>query len=62
MKSSHLLLRAVSYCGLALSIVPAVLVFTGHLSNATYMRLMIVGMVLWFATAVLWVKPDQLGE
>ncbi|MBB5285517.1 hypothetical protein HNQ92_003674 [Rhabdobacter roseus] len=34
--------------GLLLTIVPAVLVFTGTISNAEHKNLMAVGMVLWF--------------
>lgn len=52
-------LKSVSYLGLALSIVPSLLVFAGRLSMETNLNLMAVGMVLWFATAVFWIKRDQ---
>ena len=52
-------LKSVSYLGLALSIVPSLLVFAGRLSMETNLNLMAVGMVLWFATVVFWIKRDQ---
>ena len=60
MKSlSKYILQAISYLGLALSIIPAFLVFGGILSKEVYLGLMLVGMVLWFSTAVFWVKKDH---
>ena len=55
----YLYLKLVSYCGLALSIVPAVLVFTGTFEKATYLSLLILGMVMWFSSAIFWIRPDQ---
>jgi hypothetical protein len=55
-------LKLVSYAGLALSIVPAVLVFKGMIGWPAYQVLMIVGMLLWFGAAVLWIKPHRDGE
>ena len=55
-------LRIISYCGLALSILPAFLVYHGTIAKSTYLQLMLVGMVLWFSTAILWIKPDKLGD
>jgi hypothetical protein len=54
--------RLLSYCGLALSFIPALLVFHGTIPQALYYQLTAGGMLLWFSTAVLWIKPDQLGE
>lgn len=60
MKSSTKnLLRLVSYCGLALSILPAVLVYRGVLSKETHFIVMNVGMLLWFCSAIWWIKPDH---
>ena len=56
-----LVLKVVSYLGLALSILPAFLVFGDVVSRETYLRLMAVGMVLWFGTAIFWVKRDHLS-
>lgn len=56
------ILQAISYCGLALSIIPAFLVYWGTLSKEAYFQWMIVGMLLWFGSAIFWVKPDHFGE
>ena len=53
------ILQTISYLGLALSIIPAFLVFGGILSKVAYLRLMLVGMILWFSTAVFWVRKDH---
>ena len=57
-RTKHIL-QTVSYLGLGLSIIPAFLVFGGILSKEIYLRLMLVGMVLWFCTAVFWVRKDH---
>ena len=48
------LLKTLSYSGLALTVVPAVLVLAGVLSWRTHAALMLVGAVLWFTTASFW--------
>lgn len=53
------MLRLVSYLGLALTITPPVLVFAGALSHDTSLRLVGLGTILWFGTAVFWIKPDK---
>lgn len=55
-------LQVISFLGLALSIVPAFLVFWAIISKQTYLWLMILGMVLWFGTAIFWIKPGHLGK
>lgn len=55
-------LQIISFIGLALSIVPAFLVFVGTLSKASYLQLMLLGMFLWFGTAIFWIKADHFGE
>ena len=57
-----LILQIISFIGLALSIIPALLVFGGILAKDTYLQLMIAGMILWFGTAVFWIKPDHFGQ
>lgn len=57
--SSNKYLKIASYIGLAFSIIPALMVFLGALSKDSYLNLMLVGMVLWFSTAILWIKPDH---
>lgn len=56
------LLRLISYAGLALTALPAVFVFYGVLSLERYYLLAAVGMVLWFGSAVLWIKPEKTEE
>jgi hypothetical protein len=57
-----LVLQLVSFVGLALTIVPAVLVFLGVVSKGAYLQWMVAGMVIWFGTAVFWIKPDGLDQ
>jgi hypothetical protein len=58
----HLILKIISYLGLALSIVPAFLVFAGKIELETHYQLMIAGMVMWFGTAPFWMKPTTLED
>lgn len=53
------ILQTISYLGLALSIIPAFLVFGGIISKEVYLWLMLMGMVLWFSTAVFWIRKDH---
>lgn len=53
------LLKLISYLGLAMSILPAMLFFAGKLDRQTYLNLLIVGMILWFSTAIFWIKSDH---
>ena len=54
------LLKLVSFLGLALTVVPAFLVFAGTISWSTHAALMLVGAVLWFASAPFWMS-DEAG-
>ena len=56
-----ILLIIISYIGLALSIIPSVLVFLGKIDMQTNTTLMAGGMVLWFGTAPFWInsKTDK---
>lgn len=53
------LLRPLSYFGLALSVGPSFLVWKGGLSMPANLNLMATGMLLWFLTAVFWIKEDR---
>jgi hypothetical protein len=53
------LLRAGSFAGLGLTIVPAFLVFAGMLTWRTHALLMAVGAVLWFSTAPFWMVKNE---
>ena len=57
-----LILQIISFVGLAFSIIPAFLVFAGTLSKETYFHLLLLGMFLWFGSALFWIKADHLGE
>ena len=46
--------KLVSFVGLAFTVVPSILVFTGSIEWTTHAQLMLLGTVLWFATAPLW--------
>ncbi|MBX3426867.1 MAG: hypothetical protein KF688_14400 [Pirellulales bacterium] len=58
----HALLKLVSYAGLALTIVPSVLVYRGAIEMDMHYKIMIVGMLLWFGSAVVWIKQDKALE
>jgi len=55
------LLQVVSFSGLALSVIPAFLVYGGAMEKQAYLNLMLVGMVLWFGTAIFWIRKDHLN-
>ncbi len=55
------ILQVISFAGLGLSIVPSFLVFGGVLSKELYFHLMTAGMLMWFSTAVFWIRKDHLG-
>jgi hypothetical protein len=49
-------LKAASFIGLALTIVPAFLVYHDTLTWDSHALLMLVGTVLWFLTAPFWMR------
>lgn len=53
------LLKAGSFVGLGLTVVPAFLVFSGTLTWHTHAVLMAVGAVVWFTTAPFWMAGDD---
>lgn len=52
------LTQILSAAGLALTVGPAFFVFTGDITWDTHATLMLVGTVLWFATAPYWMKAE----
>ena len=54
-----LTLRLISYLGLALSVVSPVLYWAGQVPSSTNYTLLVVGMFLWFGTAIFWIKPEK---
>ena len=60
MTAMRIILIGISIIGLILTIVPSVLVFTDHIPMDFHKQLMVVGMILWFTTAAIWMKEDDL--
>ncbi len=56
------LLKAGSFVGLGLTVVPAFLVFSGTLTWDTHAALMAVGALLWFATAPFWMVKEDAAQ
>ncbi len=56
------ILKIISYLGLVLTIVPSLLVFKAVFDTKVHYNLMIVGMVLWFATAPFCMRSKSLDE
>lgn len=55
-------LKVASYLGLALSVIPGLLVFAGRIELATSKNLLIAGMLLWFLTAIFWIERTSLED
>jgi len=49
----RLILNSLGLVALALTILPACFVFAGHITEATMRDLMVAGMIMWFAAAML---------
>ena len=58
----NFLLKAISFLGLGLTVVPAFLVFVGTLAWSTHATLMLLGTVLWFITAPFWMHGEPPKE
>ncbi len=56
----NLLLKLLSFTGLALTVVPSVLVFNDVLAFDMHTTLMAVGMILWFGSSPFWMKEKKL--
>lgn len=56
----RILLIVISIIGLMLTIIPSMLVFTQNITLETHKYLMAIGMILWFGTAVFWIKEQDL--
>ncbi|MDZ7346237.1 MAG: hypothetical protein ONA69_05510 [candidate division KSB1 bacterium] len=46
--------KIISLIGLLLTLIPAVLVFTNRIPLEEHYRLMLFGMLLWFASSPIW--------
>lgn len=51
--------KMLSYAGLILTVVPSLLVFAGEITFQSHKQLMLVGMLLWFATAPVWLSKSS---
>ena len=56
------ILKIISFIGLGLTIVPAILVYQGTISLAGSHNLMIIGALAWFLTAPLWMGKKTLKK
>ena len=56
------LLKAGSFLGLGLTVVPAFLVFSRTLTWNTHAVLMAVGALLWFVTAPFWMVEEDAAH
>lgn len=57
-----LLLKIISFIGLALTFIPSILVFKGVIELKTDFLIMVIGIVLWFSTAPFWMKSQSLED
>ena len=53
------LLKIISLIGLLLTIVPAFLVFSGNLQIEQHYTLMLIGTLVWFASAPFWMLKKK---
>jgi hypothetical protein len=53
------ILRIISYLGLAITVLAPLLLWAGKLEMATNLLLLNIGMILWFGTAIFWIKPHE---
>jgi hypothetical protein len=52
-------LKLISFVGLGLTVVPSFLVFAGRITWDTHAALMLVGTVLWYASAPFWMRQTK---
>jgi ABC-type sulfate transport system permease component len=57
-----IMLKALSFAGLALTIVPSILVWNGIIAMKIHYLLMTIGLALWFTSAPFWMRSKPLGE
>jgi hypothetical protein len=54
--------KLLSYLGLALTVGPSLLMWAGVITDQQNKLLMLIGALLWFATAPLWMKRRKTSE
>ncbi len=53
------ILKTISYLSLALTVAAPLLVWAGKLSIESNKTLLILGMFLWFGSAIFWIKQER---
>ena len=53
------ILKIISFIGLALTVVPSFLVFSGAIELNFHKTLMLIGTLLWFVTAPFWMNKQK---
>jgi hypothetical protein len=56
------MLKIISFFGLLLTVFPAFFVFYRVIDKPTHFILMVIGTLLWFASAPFWMKGASLEE
>ncbi|WP_086542174.1 hypothetical protein [Algoriphagus antarcticus] len=56
------ILKIISFAALALTLVPAFLVFWGYIEPNLSKTLMLIGTVVWFGTASFWMNKSEEEE
>lgn len=56
------ILRIVSYLALCITVVPGFLVYNGILEFEKYKGWVLVGTILWFATAPFWINSEKTEQ
>ncbi len=59
MTLKYTLAKIISFIGLALTIVPAFLVFNGTITLEENHQLMFLGTILWFLSASFWINKNS---
>jgi hypothetical protein len=54
--------KTISYLGLAITVAAPLLVWAGKISIEANKTLLIIGMFLWFGSAILWIKHDPAAN
>jgi len=49
----------ISFIGLGLTIIPSILILTGHATMDQNKNLMLFGTILWFGTVALWMNKKK---
>ncbi|TWT30389.1 hypothetical protein KOR34_49480 [Posidoniimonas corsicana] len=55
-------LKVIGVLGLMLSVLSGMMVFGGAISPTTHNWLMVLGMAMWFCTAIFWIQAKPLGD